>query len=192
MPQEKQAKSGTRRGFTPTGERKKRGKYKKYDNVIKAEVIRRVLECRDISQVSKEMGIPRKNIKRWVNFGVERKKGGRKMQDPKMEAKLAAWVISYIKEHKEMPKSHLIRSKSLEYSTNPEFKASKGWMEKFKLRNNFQQYLPQKIEDDNHQGTYLLSMDDSLADRVKAEARSIEASPNDKGMDDHGYYLDEN
>jgi len=38
--------------------------------------------------------VPRKNIKRWIKLGPERKKGGgRKVQDEKMEVKLYDFLI---------------------------------------------------------------------------------------------------
>lgn len=39
--------------------------------------------------------IPLKNLKRWLNNGYYRRKGGRKTQDPKMEKDLIEWIDDY-------------------------------------------------------------------------------------------------
>jgi hypothetical protein len=40
------------------------------------------------------MNIPKKNLRRWIEIGAERKKGGgRKRMDQEMEEKLHRWCI---------------------------------------------------------------------------------------------------
>lgn len=45
----------------------------------------------------KELGVPLKNLKRWVKVGAKRLKGGgRKILDNEMEVKLAAWILKEV------------------------------------------------------------------------------------------------
>ena len=53
----------------------KRGPYRKYNKNTKLNAIIRVKAGEDIRKVSKEIQIPIKNIKRWLEFGPDRKKG---------------------------------------------------------------------------------------------------------------------
>lgn len=84
------------------------------------------------------MNIPKKNLRRWIEIGAERKKGGgRKRMDQEMEEKLHRWCIEESLK-KGRPVSRLqIRQKALEFSKFPEkFKASKGWTDKFVKKYN--------------------------------------------------------
>ncbi|MCQ2816634.1 MAG: DNA-binding domain-containing protein [archaeon] len=56
------------------------------------------------------------------------------MQDPLMEKKLIQWyTIHHIQNGLEV-NSRLIQSMAQHYSSNRNFRASKGWLEKFKKR----------------------------------------------------------
>jgi len=82
--------------------------------------------------------VPKKSLKRWILLGPDRKKGGgRKIKDPTMEMKLLEWYNEYIlKEEAEFITPTLFKAKALELSTSSTFIASKGWMDKFKLKHN--------------------------------------------------------
>ena len=73
-----------------------RGPYKSYTRDLKERVV--ALHEEDglsITRISKNYGIPIKNIKRWCEQGVERKEGaGRKRMDPEMESELHRRIIS--------------------------------------------------------------------------------------------------
>lgn len=53
---------------------------------FKNEAIRLAEKCHSTRRASELLGVPEKNIKRWIRNGPERKKGaGRKTMDPNME-----------------------------------------------------------------------------------------------------------
>ena len=82
--------------------------------------------------------VPRKSLRRWSHVGCMRKKGcGRKTKNPKMEAKLVEWYNEVIKKNKCVT-AKMIREKAVEISDDKDFLASKGWLEKFKKKNNIQ------------------------------------------------------
>lgn len=89
----------------------------------------------DPKKVSVQCGVPIKSLKRWINIGAERKKGGgRKIKDPVMEKKLFAWYTSYHIEQNNPVTAKIIKRKALEYRSCKDFIASKGWLEKFKKK----------------------------------------------------------
>jgi hypothetical protein len=80
------------------------------------------------------MDIPTKNLKRWMTYGVFRKSGaGRKRIDPEMEEKLFNWIRETYTEGDYIDQT-ILRSQALNFSSKPEFKASKGWLSKFTKR----------------------------------------------------------
>jgi hypothetical protein len=64
--------------------------------------------------------------------------GGRKIRDPDMEKRLCDWYVNYHLDQKLPVTSRMVKNKALEFSTNPDFNASKGWMEKVKKKYNLQ------------------------------------------------------
>lgn len=113
-----------------------RGSYNSYPESVKLTVID-YAHNHSALEAAQKWDIPVKNIKRWMKNGPERKKGGRKTQDPVMESNLADWIRQYISSHKAMPSSRMIKDRALELSKFNDFKASKGWLEKFMNRNSF-------------------------------------------------------
>ena len=82
--------------------------------------------------------VPRKSLRRWSHVGCMRKKGcGRKTKNPKMEEKLVEWYNEVIKKNKYVT-AKMIREKAVQISNDKDFLASKGWLEKFKKKNNIQ------------------------------------------------------
>jgi hypothetical protein len=85
-------------------------------------------------EVARRFNISVNNICRWKK-GTKRKVGaGRKVVNLGMEAK----VIEYVKELTKSGKvfsRRQIQDKAKELSTDPTFKASKGWFERFYSRN---------------------------------------------------------
>jgi hypothetical protein len=68
--------------------------------------------------------------------GIDRKLGaGRKINDNSMEKKLLLWIQKTFREEKTIPQNKVIKKKALSFSNNPNFKASKGWCDKFLKRN---------------------------------------------------------
>ena len=69
-----------------------------------------------------------------MKVGCERKKGGgRKTKDPEMEKLLFRWY-SHKKANDEPVTAKMIKEKAIELTTCQDFIASKGWLDKFKIR----------------------------------------------------------
>lgn len=118
-----------------TRKRPKRGRYRKYTYSLKKEAVELSIKLGDPLQASKIMNVPLKNLRRWIENGPRRKKGGRKTHDPQMEVKLYNWIDNFRKLNDEMPSRKEIKTTALRFSRYPQkFKASKGWYEKFMLR----------------------------------------------------------
>ena len=61
---------------------------------MKKTALSKVRNGENLRSVSSEMDIPLKNLRRWIDNGAERKKGGgRKRMDEDMEDKLYHWCI---------------------------------------------------------------------------------------------------
>ena len=62
--------------------------------------------------------------------------GGRKVREPEMDKKLLKWFYSFhvIQGNKITPKD--FKKKALEFSNDSTFKASEGWLQKFRKRYN--------------------------------------------------------
>lgn len=114
---------------------KRRGSYKICTLDRKMEAIR-IARIKTIKEASEMLEIPEKNIKRWIQNGPERKKGaGRKTMDPDMERSLLNWVAKQFRRTGVFPDSKEIKIQARIYSNQDNFKASKGWCDKFLRRN---------------------------------------------------------
>lgn len=81
-------------------------------------------------------GVPLKSLKRWQKVGCERKKGGgRKTKDPEMEKRLYHWYLRKAEEGFPVT-AKMVKDKAIKLTTCPDFIASKGWLDKFKIRFN--------------------------------------------------------
>lgn len=88
-------------------------------------------EGRKLTDISKELGIPAKNIRRWKEEGINRKVGaGRRIKDIDMELNLRRWLIGEWNSGR-YPSCKEIKQMAKTLSTNIEFRASKGWLQKF-------------------------------------------------------------
>jgi hypothetical protein len=112
---------------------RKRSKYKMLNPDIKRQAVNLARE--KTPRLSAETyNVPLKSLKRWMKVGWQRKKGGgRKTKDPDMEKKLYDWYSS-MKCHKQQVTAKMIKDKALELRSSPDFIASKGWLDKFKIR----------------------------------------------------------
>jgi hypothetical protein len=73
-------------------------------------------------------------LKRWIKVGCDRKKGGgRKTKDPTMEATLFSWYKS-MKDRGNNVTAKMIKEKAINITSCQDFIASKGWLDKFKIR----------------------------------------------------------
>lgn len=69
-----------------------------------------------------------------MKVGCERKKGGgRKTKDPEMEKLLYRWY-THKQANSEPVTAKMIKEKAIELTTCQDFIASKGWLDKFKIR----------------------------------------------------------
>lgn len=116
--------------------KRQRGQYKICPMEIKQEAIR-LSKIHTIKEASDILNIPEKNIKRWLKNGPERKKGaGRKTMDPHMETALLNWIQEEFKRTGIFPDCRDIKNQAKSFSSNKDFKASKGWCDKFMRRNS--------------------------------------------------------
>jgi hypothetical protein len=113
----------------------KRGHYNIVSKQIKKEAVR-IAQMKSFKIASDLLKISEKNIKRWMNNGIERKKGaGRKTLDPEMEKKLLFWIKNFFLQFKFLPNFYDVKKQAIKLSRFNGFKASKGWYDKFYIRN---------------------------------------------------------
>jgi hypothetical protein len=79
-----------------------------------------------VKLISREFGIPRRNLLRWKKNGCERKEGGGRPTDLALEQLIHDKIKS-----QELTDERAIRNFAMEYSRTTSFKASKGWFVKF-------------------------------------------------------------
>lgn len=101
-----------------------------------------------IARASALLSISKKNIYRWMNKGFFHKRGGgRKTRNPEMERLIVEKSLEYIRAYKKVPpRSYTIEIGKFFISEN--FKASKGWVDKFITRNRhkFSKFLTEVSE----------------------------------------------
>ena len=91
-----------------------------------------------VLKVSKILGINPKNIRRWMEKGIDKKSGqGRKTSDPLMEKQLYQMIQEHQAEHNRLPSKLAIVAFAKQHSRLSAFKASKGWFDKFVKRYGF-------------------------------------------------------
>lgn len=120
----------------------KRGPYKSYTMDEKLKAVELFLDHDlSITEISRNLGIPCKNIKRWATEGVFRKRGGgRRRTNPTLEDDVHRWIESNYEFGDNVPVEQ-IQQYALSRSRDPTFKASRGWaikfIDRFNLRNRF-------------------------------------------------------
>lgn len=113
----------------------KRGKYRMYSAEEKREYLNLLKEI-NIKKVANDYNVPLKNLKRWIKVGFQRKKGcGRKVRDPNLEKYLIDWY-NYKRKMKKCVTVSLFLTKAKKFNKLTDFKASKGWLNKVKLKHN--------------------------------------------------------
>src|SRR3990167_5659386 len=94
-----------------------------------------------VEATSQIYGIDRSRIRRYLTNGVlPRMNAGRKTADPQMEVDLVQWIQSYFAANSVYPSKAEIKLRAIEFATNPNFRGSKGWCEKFLKRNGLQMF----------------------------------------------------
>lgn len=116
---------------------RRKGKYIILSPAQKEKCIEEIPES-GIKNVAFKYGVDIQSIQRWITHGIRRKEGcGRKIYSLEMEKKLVEWCIEMFKTH-DIIRSDDLKQKACELSGDPHFKASNGWLDKFKKRNNIQ------------------------------------------------------
>ena len=100
-----------------------------------------------MKEVAKIYEINPKSLQRWINKGFRKIKGkkkyikqinigaGRKIRDSSMEKELL-YYYHIVKGGKVTTRE--FKKKAMEFSKYPTFKASKGWLQKFRRRNKIE------------------------------------------------------
>lgn len=75
----------------------KRGPYKSYSMEEKMQAVRLFMsQHMSITEISRTLGIPCKNIKRWATDGIYRKRGGgRRRTNPGLEEEVYRWINNH-------------------------------------------------------------------------------------------------
>ena len=116
---------------------RKRNKYKMLPPDLKKLAVS-LAKRNDPKYSSNFYGVPLKSLKRWIKVGCERKKGGgRKTKDPLMEKNLYDWYCLQ-KSRDEIVTAKMVKDKAMELTNCNDFIASKGWLDKFKVRYNLE------------------------------------------------------
>lgn len=159
--------------FSPSfflGTSNRKGQLHRMYSIHQKQKVAEYAHVHGIRPASRQFGVSRKNIQRWVaeglhevknkgNFKKKNAKGqGRKVSYPaEIETKLVQWLLEKqnleVKVSNKMLKQEAI---ALITPTNPNFKASDGWSQKFMRRNNL--VLKKKLQSHESQkcpvGTY--------------------------------------
>lgn len=142
----------------------KRGPYNKIPISMKKKAVQLSKKLKDPAVASKMVGVPLKNLKRWIKNGCNKRKGGRKTLDPQMEEDLTSWLLRFHKLNNYIPQPHLIKKMAKEFSNYPDrFKASKGWYEWFIIRfqdSHKELQFTQRIKEFHHD-SMIISVSDS-------------------------------
>lgn len=134
--QQKHIKEESKHKNAP-GKGRKRNKYKMLPTDLKHRAV--TLALQKTPKFSANFyAVPLKSLKRWMKVGCERKKGGgRKTKDPLMEKNLYAWYVDK-KAQGELVTAKMIKEKAIQLTNCSDFIASKGWLDKFKVRFNLE------------------------------------------------------
>lgn len=111
---------------------KHRGPYRSYTAQEKNHVVQLNQTGMTFAAISKSLEIPQKNVVRWCREGFNAHDASRRIADSQMEVELAAWIVWA--KRSGLVKQTDIQQKARELSTNPLFKASRGWLKNFMRR----------------------------------------------------------
>ena len=121
--------------LSKTGRGKIRGHYNML-NLEKRNEIVYFAKRFGIEKAYAKYRICKSRIRRYLNNGAMRKKGGgRKTLDPEMEESLLTWIAEATRSSQMFPTRGLIKSRAKSFSKVRTVLASKGWCDKFFKRN---------------------------------------------------------
>jgi hypothetical protein len=121
-----------RRTNTSIKREKHRGPYRSYTLQEKNHVVELSHSGMSFAAISKSLEIPQKNVVRWCREGFNTGDPNRRIADSQMEESLAAWIVKT--KRFAVLRQVDIQMKARELSTNPQFKASRGWLKNFMRR----------------------------------------------------------
>ncbi|OOY49140.1 hypothetical protein BOV97_13080 [Solemya velum gill symbiont] len=135
-----------------------------YDASFKLKVVQRALEMKNNRQTADHFGVSEKQVRDWIKIreklasGSKNSKrltgGGRKSENPVLEDSLVEWLTEQRKSGIAIS-GKMIKLESLRESSNPDFKASDGWLQKFKRRFGLstrqRTSIGQKLPDDSEE-----------------------------------------
>lgn len=121
-----------RRSSSYTKRDKHRGPYRSYTIQEKNHVVELSHSGMTFAAISKSLEIPQKNVVRWCKEGFHSGDPNRRIADSMMETELAAWIVK--NKHEGVLRQIDIQMKARQLSTNPHFKASRGWLKNFMRR----------------------------------------------------------
>ncbi len=88
-------------------------------------------EKKTVTEISRTLNIPCKNIKRWSLEGIARKRGGgRSKMNPTLEEDVFRWIRTHYHEDEPLQIED-IQKYALSRSIDEHFRASKGWAMRF-------------------------------------------------------------
>lgn len=88
-----------------------------------------------IAYVSKKYGIAANNLCRWKKSCERRRGAGRKITDAKLEERLIRWIKEQKERNVTLTRKQIQTNAKL-WAEDGNFKASKGWFERFARRNS--------------------------------------------------------
>jgi hypothetical protein len=123
---------GGKRKNSYTPRQKHRGPYRSYTVHEKNHVVQLNLSGMTFAAISKSLEIPQKNVVRWCKEGYIGRESSRRIADAEMEDALSIWMKT-ARQNGTLKHSE-IQQKARELSTNPLFKASRGWLKNYMRR----------------------------------------------------------
>lgn len=204
--QSKTSQQGGNKADKASNRSRKRNKYKMLPTEIKFKAVSMALK-KGAKAAAEYYCVPLKSLKRWMKVGCVRKKGGgRKTKDPLMEKHLYQWYIQK-KTKGDIVTAKMIKDKAIQLTNCKDFIASKGWLDKFKVR--FGLEISKESTKDGHKRRY--NMDSARKrnasrtvypenresyyqdgeDNYQSFRRKISKSIKQEINDTHNTYLDE-
>mmetsp|Transcript_25335 Transcript_25335/g.22367 ORF Transcript_25335/g.22367 Transcript_25335/m.22367 type:complete len:183 (+) Transcript_25335:382-930(+) len=128
---------------------RKRGKYKTYNDDQKKQIIEYMM-IHGIEATLTEFGkgdsrITRKKLRSWLESSNKIKAvKGRKTSDAVRDTLLVEWCMQFQKDNGRPPTRREATKKALQLSKDTEFKASKGWLDKFSRKFEIE-FTPMKV-----------------------------------------------
>jgi hypothetical protein len=170
---------------------KKRGKYRTYTDDEKNHIISFMLKHGTQKTLEIFSGgehkITKRKLKSWID-SQHKIKGvkGRKSNDPSRDQALHRWCMDFQNEHGRPPSRKEATQKALELSGDPNFQASKGWLDKFSRKYNIEftplKIIPprgrKKVKTDSDSGSATSTRDSTLLESISplkdTKARPLE------------------